>query len=439
MAPAAGSGIKRTSQFPKGRAMRSRVQQMNQCASLISRERRGACTPNESQANLNLPMSFSTANPGRFAELDGVRGVAIALTLACNTLVVGRGPGYGEKVWNILASGGWIGVQLFFVLSGFLITGILIDTKGDEAYFRNFYARRALRIFPVYYLVLALATVGLWLVGQSTPDHPLCYWLYVSNFCIANAGRWSAHHFGVSWSLAVEEQFYLVWPLLVLFLSTRRFVLATTFTLLGSLLLRYVMAAHDASPLVLYTITPTRLDGLAAGALIAIAVRSNIGAQLLAGIARWMLASGLAAITTTTIAVRSFNYDDLAVATVGYTALTFAAAGLVLLLVAERSADNIVRRSMRQPSLVSVGFYSYAIYLYHPIVYFLVMRLPLFRTEKLAVFPGGELIAQLIVTSTVTIATFALAVASYRLFEKPILELRRYFPRNQAILGPATT
>ena len=381
-------------------------------------------------------MAVIEPQSGRFAELDGVRGIAIALTLACNTLVVGWGPGLGEKLWHVLAIGGWIGVQLFFVLSGFLITGILIDTKGDHAYFRKFYARRALRILPAYYLALAVATLGLWLIGQTTPDHPLCYWLFVANFCIAQAGRWSAYHFGVSWSLAVEEHFYLVWPLLVAFVSTRRLALVTICVLTGSLLLRYAMMAMGVSSLIHYTITPTRVDGLAAGALVAIAMRSQIGVESLVKIARWMLWAGLGTMIVTGVVERSFNYDRELVAGLGYPALTLAGAGLVLALVAQRQPNNILRRTMRWSPLASLGFYSYAIYLYHPIVSFFAVGLPVLSPKTWAEFPGGPLIAQGLFTASVTIATVALAVPSYHLFEKRFLDLRCYFPRAPINLAP---
>src|SRR5262249_49808445 len=125
------------------------------------------------------------------------------------------------------ASYGMLGVDLFFVLSGFLITGLLLDAKGRPHYFRNFYARRTLRIFPLYYLVLAalflvlphLATLPMNL--ETAREHQGWLWAYVANFYIAAQSSWAAlsyvSHF---WSLAIEEHFYLIWPALV-FLTTR--------------------------------------------------------------------------------------------------------------------------------------------------------------------------------------------------------------------------
>jgi peptidoglycan/LPS O-acetylase OafA/YrhL len=380
---------------------------------------------------MDLGERLLSSRPERYAELDGVRGIAIALTIAENTLMV-RGPGWGEDIWGILATGCWIGVQLFFVLSGFLITGILIDSKGDRAYFRNFFARRALRILPLYVVVLGIISIGLLVTGRDPPHNLLCYWLFVSNFCIAHAGYWGwGGYLGVMWSLAVEEHFYLFWPLLVAFLAPPRLLRATCLILVASLLLRYLMTAYGASSLAIYTITPTRLDGLAAGALAAMAIRSTIAGDILAKAATYMLLAGLGVMISTAIAAGSFDHHGhWTVRTVGYTAATVAGAGLVLLVTAERDPHNRIRRMMRWRPLVAFGFYSYAMYLLHSIVHLLLAKLPPFRSDALSDFPGGALLAQLIIAGLVAAGAFAAALISYRLLEKPFLDLRRHFPRR---------
>jgi peptidoglycan/LPS O-acetylase OafA/YrhL len=331
-------------------------------------------------------MLFSPVFPGRYTEFDGVRGVAILLTIACNS-IISWGPGLNQKIWFVLADGGWIGVHLFFVLSGFLITGILLDTKGEENYFKNFYARRALRILPLYFLVLAIITIGLTLTAQSIPLDPLCYWLFVSNFCIANSGHWIDGYLGITWSLAVEEHFYLLWPLLIAVLPSRRLLLATSLVAGASLLLRYAMTLHGNPSLSLYTLTPTRIDGIAAGALIAIAMRRPIGAGYLAMTGRQMLAAGLAVMAATGMVVRSFAYGNPLVETFGYSALTLAAAGFILALAAEPDANHVLRRAMRWQPLVALGFYSYAIYLFHAIVYVFVRMLAPSGPKLSRIFP----------------------------------------------------
>src|SRR5262245_4715813 len=123
---------------------------------------------------------------------------------------------------------GWVGVDLFFVLSGFLITGILFDAKEKERYFRNFYVRRALRIFPLYYAVLALTLLVVpWLTPNLAPDFQPAtsaqawLWLYAANVLQAYEGSWCLGPLNHFWSLAIEEHFYLAWPA-VIYLASRR-------------------------------------------------------------------------------------------------------------------------------------------------------------------------------------------------------------------------
>lgn len=174
---------------------------------------------------------------------------------------------------------GWCGVDLFFVLSGFLITGILIDTKETAHAFRNFYARRILRIFPLYYLTLAvyfhvLPAAARLLSGfhrfQRTEE--LWYWLYVCNWSpsIGTAHALLTH----LWSLSIEEQFYLFWPLLVFTLSRRSVgrLCAAVIVLTPCLRLGYLLTVVGGGSL-LYRITLFRIDTLAFGALCALLVR----------------------------------------------------------------------------------------------------------------------------------------------------------------------
>jgi peptidoglycan/LPS O-acetylase OafA/YrhL len=159
--------------------------------------------------------------PSYFPALDGVRGIAILwvvmhnLSVAEETLL----PSLGGRLLVAGLDGGWAAVTLFFALSGFLITGILLDGQKDPSYYRNFYVRRALRIFPLYYAVLFVAFFVLPLWGTLPPrlavdeSHQLWLWLYLSNWAEPyGMGGDAFPHF---WSLAVEEQFYLLWPFLI--------------------------------------------------------------------------------------------------------------------------------------------------------------------------------------------------------------------------------
>jgi peptidoglycan/LPS O-acetylase OafA/YrhL len=153
--------------------------------------------------------------------LDGLRGIAIILVMLHHFTYYRPETGIDAVIAGVPLFG-WVGVDLFFVLSGFLITGILLDSRGSTRYFTNFYARRTLRIFPLYYLVLFLALVALpqfpsvhtVLAGDIEMPPRWPYWAYLTNFSVAERGF--VHGWvDVAWSLAIEEQFYLVWPLVI--------------------------------------------------------------------------------------------------------------------------------------------------------------------------------------------------------------------------------
>lgn len=201
--------------------------------------------------------------------LDGIRGIAILLVMTIHYFNDPQ-PGLDNLVHKV-TDGGWMGVDLFFVLSGFLITGILLDANGGAHYFISFYGRRALRIFPLYYLYLVL----LWAVFGIATTWP--YWTYLLNIQIAINGQWPAIPYVAHlWSLAIEEQFYLLWPLVVLLCSRRTLMrLCLAIVALSPMLRAWVLHAGVASRAV-SVLTPTRVEGLLAGALLAVLVRTSL-------------------------------------------------------------------------------------------------------------------------------------------------------------------
>ena len=166
-----------------------------------------------------MPLSQSSTAPRHIPALDGVRGIA-----AATVFVLHYGGGAQSTFAPIRILGealhlGWAGVSLFFVLSGFLITGILWDGFRQEHWWRNFYARRSLRIFPLYYLSLLLALLFALTIdaGQHNLSSLLVYALYLQNIptLMAHVVQFAHIVLGHFWSLAVEEQFYLIWPFLL--------------------------------------------------------------------------------------------------------------------------------------------------------------------------------------------------------------------------------
>src|SRR5262249_7856054 len=201
---------------------------------------------------------------------------------------------------------GWMGVDLFFVLSGFLITGILLNARPQPHYFRNFYVRRVLRIFPLYYgVLLALFVVaplifsaaGLWprvtqMLGKYASDYEVIranqawLWLYAVN--LGSGVEWS--FLAGFWSLAVEEHFYLVWPFVVWWLRSPRLIAACVGCAVLALVIRVVLwrAGWAGELRFLYEFTLCRMDGLALGALLAVLSRSERAWAWLSRYAGWV-------------------------------------------------------------------------------------------------------------------------------------------------------
>jgi len=363
-----------------------------------------------------------------YVQLDGLRGVAILLVMIYHFCL--NHPSFQSDaagLWLGLAQAGWMGVDLFFVLSGFLITGILIETRDDTHYFRNFIARRTLRIWPLYYLSLLVLLVAIPLLAPSVPaelrsmqDKQVWFWLYVANWLFAKEGGFEYTSGGYFWSLAVEEQFYLLWPLIVYSLSNMTLLRTSALLLVASLLLRVVLGAQGVDTNSLYTMTFTHLDGLAIGAILAIAWRDP---PRLAPIARYMPFAAIAALLGL-CAIRVVDGDlffwSKHMAVYGYTLIAILG-GSLLLYAVQAGPDAPVNRFFTSRFMTQCGKYSYALYLIHvPVtsVVFAVVR-------RLAPLPDA---ATLLVGSGLSFGvSWLLAVASWLLFEKRILALKRHF------------
>lgn len=353
----------------------------------------------------------------RLPTLDGLRGIAILLVLVLHfTMYGGAAPAAGLDLLVFrVAVAGWIGVDLFFVLSGFLITGILFDAKGEEGYFRTFYLRRLLRIAPLYYGALAVFLVFLpaiwpghqglaWLRGES-----LWYWTYLLNFRIAAEGWPDFGALGHFWSLAVEEQFYLLWPVAV-FLLRRRPLMALCAACMA-LAVATRLALHLAgNPPAAFVLAPARLDALAAGAFLALLVRGPGG---LAAAVRWAKPAALAGGTGLLglfVWKRGLPSEDPAVSVAGQLLLAlFFAAVLALALPESRGG-----RWLAAPFLVFFGRYSYGLYvIHHPLLFLKPEGLSYSR------LPGWLLF----VAAGIAVSV-ALSLLSWHLWEKPFLDLK---------------
>lgn len=263
---------------------------------------------------------------------------------------------------------GYLGVDLFFVLSGFLITGILLDNQHRPRYLRVFYWRRALRIFPLYYFVLLLAALSVCCLSpgdalqQRGFDAPWWHWLYLSNIAIMLKQEWlhspqwiQLSHF---WSLAVEEQFYLCWPFIVRGMSRRHLLWLCLALVLSSPFLGMWMR-HDFGDVGGYVATPTRLGSLAMGALLALLWRHPLQSRVRkwgAGPLGWLAGVTLLLLLAARTFVPAISAIEMLLATV--------AAG-ALLLMAVNLQHPRWQRFLELPLLRHVGKYSYGLYVYH--------------------------------------------------------------------------
>jgi peptidoglycan/LPS O-acetylase OafA/YrhL len=372
--------------------------------------------------------------PGVFRHetaIDGLRGVAILAVMLFHFTMYEHSARPLYRSALTVAGAGWAGVDVFFALSGFLITGILLDTKGRPCFFRTFYLRRALRIFPLYYTVVAgvMLVLGLTLATRDPEvrdlfGRQLWLWTYSINIEGALSGRWDFNAGGLFlnhfWSLAIEEQFYLVWPVVVLALSRRALAL-TAVTMAGtSLVLRAVLTAYGVAPTTVYSFTPCRVDALALGGLAALLVRERVRRRVqLALVAAIAAAAHLAWLA---YRERGLPWLNPRVDVGGLTSLAVVASALLVGLSVRPEAR--VFRPLRSRALVFLGKYSYATYVFH---YLLWPRLERHvPAPRLAAASGSELVGLAGHVAIGIAVSVAVAVVSFHVLERPFLGLRRH-------------
>ena len=355
----------------------------------------------------------STHPAGYVPVLDGIRGLAILLVIT-----------YHYFGFLDIFSMGWAGVDLFFVLSGYLITSRLMATRNVSHYFGKFYRNRALRILPVYYFSLLAFYIGFnWLLSpanlpsfQYYNRHWLSFVLFFENWAFIREmpAQDQLLHF---WSLAIEEQFYLIWPFIILFLSGKKYFIAllTGAVVLIILSRSWVYFQHTTFKEFPYYFCNTflRMDGFIIGGGLFLARQKKTGLQ------SGNLLVVLAALLAAGIFFTNSTQANTFISTVGYTVLALFFAGLINHCLSNKT--GVMNRIFSAGWIRFLGKISYGLYIYHWIIY-RVMQ-PRFNDWMKNIL-GNELSNWVSLVLCLALS-LAVSVISYFYFEKYFLKLKR--------------
>jgi peptidoglycan/LPS O-acetylase OafA/YrhL len=390
--------------------------------------------PNSERRGVSETQSPASDSRGAwYPGLDGVRAVAVLLVFAVHYLLNG-------KI-------GWTGVPIFFVLSGFLITGVLYDNRNEARRFRNFYIRRTLRIFPLFYFIWFCVLIGAIFLHEQWSPIQLLWPIYLGNFARHLVGTIAVDHIytkipwypieiGHFWSLAVEEQFYLLWPLIVFKVSNRKVLIricvaVMVIVLLLRIGLLFVLPNSFLQLDFYYRMTFLQADAFLFGGLLALLLRGSEepvvlrfgprffwGALAVFILASWLNGAGpsLSKVVPTTPWVSAY----------GFTLVDLVAGGLILCALHTR---NLLYRVLTFSPLRLLGRYSYGFYVYH--VLFLPLRI--FHLWKHQSTP----VAFLFLCADFLII-LAVSAASYHFLEMPFLRLKDRFTVRHKTLVPTS-
>lgn len=372
----------------------------------------------------------------RIPELDGIRGIAILLVLIwhygiCqvttepNTLLA-----YVKKSLSFT----WSGVDLFFVLSGFLIGGILLDNKESPNYFKTFYIRRVCRIFPLYFLWLALFIIIVyaevfpifsrlnnisWLFQKSVPVWS--YATFTQNIAMMYNGGFGPHWLGITWSLAVEEQFYFFLPFVIYFLSLQKLPSMLLFIIFAAPILRvilfhYCLYGWFAS----YILMPCRADALLLGVLSAYLIRQEFFVHYM--VVYQKLLYGLLTLSLLGICFLLYegqSIDSFAMSSFGYSLLAIMYSCFLLIAITEKR--GLITVIVQNRLLGKLGIIAYGVYIFHQGISGLLHAALLDQVPQIS--RGVDLA----VTCAALVITLMISYLSWTFFEKPFMVLGHSF------------
>jgi len=387
---------------------------------------------------------------GRIPILDGLRGIAVLAVMHYHFMLNGvqHENAFWDRVYVHVVGIGWAGVDLFFVLSGFLITGILYDSRHEQHYYRVFYARRTVRIFPLYYASLAIIFPLVHLVANSSPAADggnahaaqVWAWVYVINWRIGLLGWGSIspmlQHF---WSLSVEEQFYLFWPIMVRTFPRRRLIGTCRVMVVAALGLRFAFVKYLHGSAAAYVLTFSRMDALAIGSLVALLAREMPDWDVLVKWSKPVMS--LAAAGILMIAWRAGTTENstywMSTVGLGLTAIFF---GGCLVWAIRSEASNFARRVVSSGTLRFFGKYSYGLYICHQPVLLVLTGLGVTSVYLAPFFHNRALAILAFHLAALTISVF-ISILVWHLFEKHFLKLKHLavfrYKRDDSRQSPA--
>jgi peptidoglycan/LPS O-acetylase OafA/YrhL len=341
-------------------------------------------------------------------ELDGVRAIAALMVMFFHFFQI-------PEVYNAyatigkLAVFGQTGVSLFFVLSGFLITRILLFTKNTPGFFYNFYVRRSLRIFPLYFLFLGIYYFLLPII-YKTPFAPfrlqVYHWLYLQDFAVTF--NWKLDGPGHFWSLAIEEHFYLFWPVLVYFLNNKRVAIASGIIIVVAFLMRLLLVKHHYE---VFYFTFCRMDELAIGALLALLeVRNKLVSK---NATKFLLLFVAIIIPTLIMWVYFTGSANPVIQVVKFLLIAFSYFSIIGFLISTKET-NFIKKVLQIKPLLFSGKISYGLYVFHPFCFGIVFHF----------LNISNIIANFVLSFAFT---YLIAILSYYLFENRFLKLKKYF------------
>ena len=374
-------------------------------------------------------------NPGGFAHipaLDGIRGLAILLVLFDHLFWSNSNSGnrFFDFI-NVIRDSSFVGVNLFFALSGFLITGILIDTLHVPHFFKTFYARRVLRIFPLYYGVLILMLLFTKPLHLIWNGWQYFFLTYTSNLALWPRPPLILPHFNINhfWSLQVEEQFYLVWPFVVYRVRNLKTLLRIiVVTCIVVLLIRVGLVAgrpYFHNIYLPYSPTFSCIDNLLFGCGLCVLLRTSVRNQVIK-LAPWIFAGCALIVLCAAIVNNGLRWQtSFFIPTLGFSLIGIASASLIGMTL---RSGTYTEYFFRNKVLRFFGKYSYGLYVYHysisaslsvPIRLFMDGH---FHNKALGVLTGAVV---------VLVLSILLALLSYHLFESRFLKLKKYFSYNK--------